>query len=177
MEEAQDCQPCGHSPGSRALHSGGLLPSHNSTQLGRRWNPCMSNRTEASRSSCKHPWRGSWDDSWSTTSVATAGLRSAIMGRASAHDAQKAAGAHLSAERKPSPPIRIGNVEMLCAFSSSSAGTWPSSLLAVSTFPRRGHDSRPTTDSVASSSLCGSRAGLHSAGGAATNTGDRVLWE
>ena len=45
------------------------------------------------------------------------------------------------------------------------------------TCPRRGHDTRLTTDSVASSSLCGSRAGLHSAGGAATNTGDRELWE
>ena len=44
------------------------------------------------------------------------------------------------------------------------------------TYPRRGNDSRLTTDSVASSSLCGSLAGLHSAG-AATNIGDRVLWE
>ena len=135
VEEAQYCQPCGHSPGSRALPSGGLLPSRNSTQLGRHWNPCMSKRTEASCSSCKHPWKSSWDDNWSTTSVATAGLRSAIMGKASAHDAQKAAGAHLSAERKPNPHIRIGNVEMFRASSSSSAGMWPSSLLAVSHIP------------------------------------------
>ena len=76
-----------------------------------------------------------WDDNWPTTSAATAGLRSAIMGKASAHDAQKSAGAHLSAECRPNPPIRIGNVEMLRASFSCSTGTWPNNLLAVSHIP------------------------------------------
>ena len=76
-----------------------------------------------------------------------------------------------------SPPIRIGDVEMFRASSHPRPARDQAVCWQFPTFPRRGHDNRLTTDSVASSSMCGSRAGLHSAGGTATNTGDRVMWE
>ena len=63
-EEAQYCQPCGHS-----------LP--------------------------KHPPMGSSRLSLPRTSWATSGVRWLIMCKASAHDAQYAAGAHLAADRNP----------------------------------------------------------------------------
>ena len=46
----------------------------------------------------------------STTALAIAGVRCLIMGSASAHDAQYAAWAHLWADLKPSPSIRIGRL-------------------------------------------------------------------
>ena len=47
MEEAQYCQPCGHSPGSRASCSGVRRPACKATKLPRHQNPCLSRSAEA----------------------------------------------------------------------------------------------------------------------------------
>ena len=54
------------------------------------------------------PWGAGFTGLW-TTSPATSGVLWLIMCRASLQDAQYAAGAHLTAERSPKPPIRIGS--------------------------------------------------------------------
>ena len=118
-EDAQYCQPCGHSPGSRALLFGGLLPSRKTCQLGLHQNPTLSSKLAACLSSPTHPFPGPGSSNWRTTSTATSGVRSPIIFNASLQDAQYAAGAQRSADRSPSPPMRIGNVDN-CLDSTSS---------------------------------------------------------
>ena len=55
MEEAQYCQPCGHSPGSRASCSGVRWQACKATKLARHQNPCLSRSAEAACNSSKHP--------------------------------------------------------------------------------------------------------------------------
>ena len=57
------------------------------------------------------------------------------MSSASAQEAQNAAGANRSADRKPKPPIRIGSVDNCCASASLSLGMSPKSSLAVCHIP------------------------------------------
>ena len=114
-EDAQHCQPCGHSPGSRALSFGGLLPSRKALHQ----NPALSSKLAACLSSPTHPLPGPGSSNWRTTSTATSGVRSPIIFNASLQDAQYAAGAQCSADRSPSPPMRIGNVDN-CLDSTSS---------------------------------------------------------
>ena len=68
-------------------------------------NPSRSNRAADSLSSPTHLIASVSCCNPSMTALATAGL-----GNASAHDAQYAAWAHLWADLKPSPPIRIGRL-------------------------------------------------------------------
>ena len=55
MEEAQYCQPCGYSPGSRASCSGVRWQACKATKLARHQNPCLSRSAEAACNSHKHP--------------------------------------------------------------------------------------------------------------------------
>ena len=128
MEEAQYCQPCGHSPGPERCTVVVSCRSANQPSF-------VANESLA----CPVCWKlyGAQAstpqealDNFCTTSEATSGLRLAIMGNASAHDAQNAAGAHRSAERKPNPPIRIGSVESFLSSSSLSVGISPNNALA-----------------------------------------------
>ena len=59
------------------------------------------------------------------------------MGSASAHDAQKVAGAVLTADRNPNPPILMGNVANLCAvaFWGWVPGTLPNKDSMVLSIP------------------------------------------
>ena len=75
-EEAQYCQPCGHSPGSRVSLCGGRLPACNSAHAGRHQNPFWSNSVAAACNSPKHPSAGSSWPSLRTTSSATSGVLS-----------------------------------------------------------------------------------------------------
>ena len=136
MEEAQYCQPCGHSPASRTLHCGGLLPSCTSTQLGRQETAlpvqCVGSCVELKQA----PHQGAL--LVTTFAPPLKRLLDCVlqsMGNASAHDAENATGAHSSAERRPNPPIRIGSVESFRATSSLSVGISPNNALAVSHIP------------------------------------------
>ena len=68
---------------------------------------------------------------------ATSGARAKIIGNASAHDAQYAAGAVLEAERKPAPPHRKGrpNKSFATIISSDAPDSKPSNFQAVAAIP------------------------------------------
>ena len=107
-EDPWYCQPCCHSPGSTPLGCGGLTPPLNSLQLGRPTNPLLSRMPAASSKSLRHPCGLAFKTA-STLSV-NSGRRANNMGKASAHEAQQAAGAVLDADQSPKPPNLIGKV-------------------------------------------------------------------
>ena len=69
------------------------MPSRSSVQLGRHQNPWRSRCAAAALSSSKQPFWGSSAVNRCSTNSATSGVRSWIISRESAHEAQKAAGA------------------------------------------------------------------------------------
>ena len=60
-----------------------------------------------------------------TACAARAGVLLASTGRASIHEAQKAASAVRLADRSPSPPRRPGKLAMICALMSSLCSSAP----------------------------------------------------
>ena len=116
-EDAGYCQPWCHSPGSAETGGGGRFPSLNSAQVGRPTKPAWSKTLAASHNCAVQPSpAGSAASCSKICSVKTGSLRWSIS-KASAHDAQYAAGAILAALRSPRPPNRMGKLVDKCATS------------------------------------------------------------
>ena len=74
---------------------------------------------------------------FSTTELATVGLRWLIMGIAAAHEAQQAAVAHRPTDRSPKTPMRMGSDATILALSSCSS--------VPGSCPRRANSRPPRT--------------------------------
>ena len=121
VEQALNCHPCRHSPGSAALTPSssassaavccGRAPARRAAHEGRPVQPSSSRRSPAAAASCRQDEPCLEESSSVSRKVlAQPALRLCSISRQSAHAAQYAAGAVLVALLRPQPPLRTGKV-------------------------------------------------------------------
>ena len=147
------------------MGSGGRRPALNSCHSGRPTNPLRSRTLVASSNWARHPLR-----------LVNSGKRAESMESASAHEAQKAAGAIRLADRRPKPPSRIGNVASSCAdsFCLSVPGNSPRHFPLLCACPNRVQLNTGPTDLELQCEGNGGIVTLHTGAISATRSGGQA---